>query len=113
MGKIKFRWFYTELVEHYMRMAVRYKTVSKASSQYWFTLTNNWIDSLCKDDKEFVCFIFSSQFYNTFEGLYCFPSKDDMELKRKRLAVLEKRFAIDAGLISGNDDEIKMGENAY
>ena len=111
MRRIKFRQFYTTLCEHYLRMAVRYETVSKASSQYWFALTKEWISSLSEEDKQFINFVFSRQFYNTSEGLYCFKSTDDMELKRMRLAVLEKRFAIYAGLISENDDEIKMGEN--
>ena len=51
MGRIKLRWFYTELVEHYLRMAVRYKTVSKASSQHWFTITRDWIAGLSEKDK--------------------------------------------------------------
>ncbi len=46
MGRIKLRWFYTDLVEHYFRMAVRYKTVSKASSQHWFDITTDWINEL-------------------------------------------------------------------
>lgn len=46
MGRIKTRFFYTDLVEHYFRMAVRYETVSKASSQHWFDTTKNWIDKL-------------------------------------------------------------------
>lgn len=50
MGRIKLRWFYTELVEHYLRMAVRYKTVSKASSQHWFTITRDWIAGLSEKD---------------------------------------------------------------
>lgn len=39
MGQIKFKTFYTDLVEHYLRMAVRYRTVSKSSSQKWFDIT--------------------------------------------------------------------------
>lgn len=115
MGRIKFRQFYTTLCEHYLRMAVRYKTVSKTSSQYWFALTKEWINSLCEEDKHFINFVFSRQFFNTAEGLYCFKSTDDMEMKRTRLAILEKEFALATGLIGEADDEneMKMSETAY
>lgn len=108
MGQIKFRWFYTDLVEHYFRMAVRYKTVSKASSQHWFDLTTDWINKLSDEDKQFIRFVFDKQFYSTSEGLYCYQSKDDMYVKRIRLAELEKDFALKCGLI----DEYNTGENA-
>lgn len=74
MGRIKLRWFYTDLVEHYFRMAVRYKTVSKASSQHWFDLTTDWINELSDEDKQFIRFVFDKQFYSTSEGLYCYQS---------------------------------------
>ena len=100
MGRIKLRWFYTELVEHYLRMAVRYKTVSKSSSQYWCDKTQNWISQLSEKDNEFIRFVFDKQFFNTSEGLYCYQCADDMYTKRIRLAELEKNFAIKCGLIS-------------
>lgn len=115
MERIKFHWFYTTLVEHYFRMAVRYKTVSRESSQRWFALTKKWINSLNEEDKHFINFVFSRQFFNTAEGLYCFKSTDDMEMKRTRLAILEKEFALATGLIGEADDEneMKMSETAY
>ncbi len=99
MGQIKVRWFYTDLVEHYFRMAVRYKTVSKASSQHWFDITNDWIGNLSEKDKQFIQFVFDKQFYSTSEGLYCYQGTDNMYLKRMRLAELEKDFALNCGLI--------------
>lgn len=108
MGQIKFRWFYTDLVEHYFRMAVRYKTVSKASSQHWFDITVDWINELSDEDKQFIRFVFDKQFYSTSEGLYCYQSKDDMYVKRIRLAELEKDFALKCGLIA----EYNTDENA-
>lgn len=107
MGRIKLRWFYTELVEHYLRMVVRYKTVSKASSQHWFNITNDWINQLSDEDKQFIRFVFDKQFFNTSEGLYCYQCKDDMYAKRIRLAELEKKFAIKCGII----DEQETDEN--
>lgn len=108
MGRIKTRWFYTELVEHYLRMAVRYETVSKASSQRWFDITKDWIANLSDKDKEFIRFVFDKQFYSTSEGLYCYQCKDDMFLKRVRLAELEKDLALKCELI-GKDS---TGDNA-
>ena len=108
MGRIKLRWFYTDLIEHYFRMAVRYKTVSKASSQLWFDITKDWIANLSDKDKEFIRFVFDKQFFSTAEGLYCYQCKDDMFLKRVRLAELEKDFALKSGLI----DNYNTGENA-
>lgn len=115
MGRINFHWFYTTLVEHYFRMAVRYKTVSRESSQRWFALAKKWINSLNEEDKQFINFVFSRQFFNTAEGLYCFKSADDMEMKRTRLAILEKEFALATGLIGEADDEneMKTSETAY
>ena len=104
MGQIKTRWFYTELVEHYLRMAVRYEVVSKASSQRWFDITKDWIANLSDKDKEFIRFVFDKQFFSTAEGLYCYQCKDNMFLKRVRLAELEKDF----GLIG----EDSTGDNA-
>lgn len=108
MGHIKTRWFYTELVEHYLRMAVRYETVSKASSQHWFDITKDWIANLSDKDKQFIRFVFDKQFFSTAEGLYCYQCKDDMFLKRVRLAELEKDFALKCGLIG----EDSTGDNA-
>ena len=108
MGQIKTRWFYTELVEHYLRMAVRYEVVSKASSQRLFDITKDWIANLSDKDKEFIRFVFDKQFYSTSEGLYCYQCKDDMFLKRVRLAELEKDLALKCELI-GKDS---TGDNA-
>ncbi len=100
MGRIKTRWFYTELVEHYLRMAVRFETVSRASSQHWFDITKGWINRLSDEDKQFIQFVFDKRFYNTVEGLYCYQCTDGMYGKRIHLAELEKAFALETGLIS-------------
>ncbi len=105
MEHIKIRWFYTELVEHYLRMAVRYNVVSKASSQEWFDTTKEWIDSLSDNDREFIRFVFDKQFFSTAEGLYCYQRNENMYVKRSRLAELEKAFALKSGLI-GTDSTV-------
>ena len=108
MRRIKTRWFYTELVEHYLRMSVRFETVSRASSQHWFDITKGWINRLSDEDKQFIRFVFDKQFFSTAEGLYCYQCKDNMFLKRVRLAELEKDFALKCGLIG----EDSTGDNA-
>ena len=108
MGQIKTRWFYTELVEHYLRMAVRYEVVSKASSQRWFDITKDWIANLSDKDKKLNNLKLLRKFYNTAEGLYCYQSVDDMYAKRIRLGELEKDFALKCGLIG----EDSTGDNA-
>ena len=105
MGRIRFKYFYTDLVEHYLRMAVRYETVSNASSQHWFDITKHWIDELSKEDNQFIQFVFGKQFFNTAEGLYCYQCSDDMHLKRIRLAKLERDFAFKCGLIGENSTD--------
>lgn len=105
MGRIKLRWFFTDLVEHYLRMAVRYKTVSKASSQHWFTITRDWIAGLSEKDKHFIRFVFDRRFYSTAEGLYSYQNGDDMHTKRSYLAELEKDFAVKCGLIGENQSD--------
>jgi hypothetical protein len=52
--------------------------------------------------------VFDKQFFSTAEGLYCYQCKDDMFLKRVRLAELEKDFALKCGLIG----EDSTGDNA-
>ena len=98
MGKIKFKRYFTNLVEHFFRLAVRYKSASESTPQKWYDFTRNWIDNLSEEDRDFIYFVFDYQFYDTSEGLYCFKSDEIMYNKRERLALLELRFAIDAGL---------------
>lgn len=100
MGRIYFRTFYTELVEHYLRMVIRYTTVSKGSSQHWFDFAKKWFNDLPDKDREFLEFIFSKDFYNTTEGLYCYKRGWSMETKRAHLAELERNFALKSEIIS-------------
>lgn len=51
---MRFREHYTELVEHYFRMAVRHKEVKQSSDFDWFLFTSFWIDSLSDEDKQFI-----------------------------------------------------------
>ena len=94
------RHFYTELVEHYFRMAVRYKDVQGDEVKKWHKFTTNWIDKLYENDRNLIEFVFSYTFPNTNMGLTDFPSSESFEEKRNRLYELETKFAVGAGLIS-------------
>lgn len=98
MSFLKFKTYYTALVEHYFRMAVRYKTVTNISTQNWHIFTNRWIDLQSKEDKKFILFVFDYQFRNTLDGLRCFEPTETLYAKRERLAKLEKQFATDSGV---------------
>lgn len=111
MGRIRFKHYYTEVVEHFFRMSVRYKKVSESTPQDWFIFTNTWIDMQSDEDKKFIRFVFDYRFRTTLEGLACFESELDLYLKRERLALLEKQYAIDAGLISEEYDNDRRTES--
>lgn len=96
---MEFREHYTELVEHFFRMAVRYSRVDQNTPSDWFDFTRTWIDMQSEEDKAFIRFVFDYQFYKTGDGLYNFKGTQRMPEKRSRLAALEKQFAIDGGLI--------------
>jgi len=104
MGRIRFKQYYTEVVEHFLRLSVRYTKVSRNTPLDWFTFTNTWIEMQSEEDKEFIRFVFDRRYFSTLEGLACFESDTELSFKRERLALLEKQYAIDAGLISGETD---------
>lgn len=94
-----YREHYTELVEHFFRMAVRYSSVDKQTPSDWFKFTQMWIDMQSEEDKVFIRFVFDYQFYKTSDGLYRYKCNSTMREKRERLSAIEKRFAVDGGLI--------------
>lgn len=106
MSGIRLKWYFTELVEHYFRMAVRYTKVSNQTPKDWFVFTRYWIDMQSPEDKEFIRFVFAYRFRTTIDGLNAFVCKEPVPLqdKRERLAKLEKQFALDAGLY---DEELE------
>lgn len=93
------RKFYTEVVEHFLRMGVRCDSVEGEVQRKWHKFTTYWIDILSDEDKKFIKFVFSYIFRNTDSGLNDFPSSESLTAKRKRLDRLEMKFAIDAELI--------------
>lgn len=110
MGSIRLKWYYTELVEHYLRMAVRHTKVSEATSNKWFVFTRKWIEKQSPEDKDFICFVFAYQFRKTIDGLNSFVCKEPTPLmaKRERLSKLEKQFAIDSGLYEEEKEVLEV-----
>ncbi len=100
MGDIRFKWYFTAVVEHFMRLAVRYREATSPTSQHWLSFAQNWIERQSAEDMDFIRFVFAYQFRNTEDGLRQFVCKEPMPflVKREWLARLEKQFAIDAGL---------------
>lgn len=94
-----YREHYTELVEHFFRMAVRYSSVDEQTPSDWFEFTQMWIDMQSEEDKAFIRFVFDYRFFKTSDGLYHFKSNAFMSEKRQRLMALERQFAEDGGLI--------------
>lgn len=99
--------YYTELAEHYFRMAVRYDEIRGTPEvQTWFDFTQMWIDLQSKEDSEFIRFVFDYHYRTTSEGLYAFPSNDSFDLKRKRLAAIEREYAIAGDLVCFEDTDV-------
>lgn len=105
MGRIRFKRFYTDIVEHYLRMAVRHHFVKGSVPQEWHSITTKWIEGLSEEDREFIRFVFDRKHYNSFEGCSCFQNGEVYDFKLNKLALLEKQFAIDTGLYFEPEDE--------
>ena len=101
MARIFYKAHYTELVEHYFRMATRHDRVKAGTSaSSWFDFTNYWLDMRSEEDQQLIRGVFGdSSLKTTSEALYRFRTPKTMKEKRIMLANIEERFAIDSGLI--------------
>lgn len=106
MGRVRFKRFYTDLVEHFLRMTVRHKNVVGTVPKQWHDFTNKWIESLSDEDKNFILFVFDRRFFNSYEGVSCSDIHSSYDVKLNKLANLEKDFAIKASLFSDDTAEI-------
>lgn len=97
--------FYTNLVEHFFRMGVRYESVQGDAPRQWHKFITKWIDKLYEDDRNLIEFVFSYMFQNTDSGLANYPSSENFDEKRNRLRQLETKFAIESGLIAETDEK--------
>lgn len=112
MGQIKFKWFYTELVEAFMRAVVRNR--KKYLTTEWWEFTVNWIENLSEEDRDFIQFVFSEEYYYSSDGVACYSSdKKTYFSKREWLFSIEKKFAIDAGLIADQTESENSKKNTH
>lgn len=102
MGRIYFRQYYTPLVEEYLRAVVRKRKPNFVPIS-WYEFTVNWIKALPDCDREFIEFVFHPDYYNSYVGVSCY-SKERFSLNFRRLHNLERRYAIDGGLLDGTSD---------
>lgn len=120
MAKFKFYRVYTNLVEHYLRQAVRYEHVGKEKAQDWHKFTKTWLSFLPDEDREFLQFVFSIDFHRTDFALYEYVGKGNEELpkpanydlNRNKLYELERQFAVHAGLIGEGEFYDGSGEES-
>lgn len=99
MGRIYFNQFYTSFVEHCLKVVLRQWHKTDLPKD-WKRFTSHWLDNmLSEEDKVFIRFVFDYQFYKTSDGLYRYKCNSTMREKRERLSAIEKRFAVDGGLI--------------
>lgn len=110
MGRIYFRRYYTQFVEHCFHIVVRKRNNSDLSAN-WKTITTHWLDNnLSQEDKEFIFNVFDEKYYNVTEGLVCCYPEEDYEVKRRRLFYLERQFAIDNGIITPHEDTCEVSK---
>lgn len=102
MSRIYFRQYYTPLVEEYLRAVVR-KWSPKAIPSSWYAFTKTWIEMLPEDDRAFIQFVFHTNYYNSYVGVSCYPEGQFL-LNYRRLYNLERRYAIDGGLLDDASD---------
>ena len=98
MGRINFKHFYTDFVEHCFRSTIR-KWNGCGANEDWINFTTAWIEMQSEEDKEFILSVFNGKYYATSEGLACYHPEEDYLLKRRRLHNLERAYAIAGGLI--------------
>lgn len=111
MGRIRFFQVYTTLVEHYLKQAIRFEYVGEDRAKEWHSFTKKWLGMIPEEDNDFLCFVFQQRYFRRDFGLYDFVAPDHKELDKqvnydmnfKRLFELEKKFALDAGLIGEGD----------
>lgn len=102
MPQIEFRQYYTTLVEHYFRLAVRSPRIKDRVSEMWQAVTLQWLNTLSNEDKEFIQQVFKYENRTTRDGLLSYGG--DYRINRARLYALEKAFAVYTRIIDGGEE---------
>ncbi len=105
MGRIQFKQYYTTLVEHFFRLAVRYPNAQGVRPAKWYKFTTDWINKQSEEDKVFIQSVFDRNNYYTSDGLHRFDNGETFEVKSRMLHRIERQFAIDARLYDGTESE--------
>lgn len=93
--------YYTELTEHYLRLAVRSPVMKDEVSKQWHHIASLWIFSQSPEDQAFIEEVFKYEHWKTSDGLKAVPGS--YTGNRKRLDKLLKEFAIYTELYSKED----------
>ena len=93
--------YYTELTEHYLRLAVRSPVIKDDVSKQWHYIASLWIFSQSPEDQAFIEEVFKYEHRRTSDGLKAVPGS--YTGNRKRLDKLLKEFAINIQLYSEED----------
>lgn len=125
MGRIWYKRYYTDFVEHCFRMTVRYNRVEGENAKKWYNFTKQWLATLPDEDSDLIRFVFKKEFYSPIDGMYCYLRKDmtidsfndrdrqmykfDLERMRMKLSEIEREFAISVGLY-GLDENQKVNQ---
>lgn len=91
--------YYTEFVEHHLRMAIRYTEVMPKDKQ-WHKITTDWLLSLPLCDRNFLATIFDRRHIKTIDGIKSIAGTvQNITATERRLRELEENFARTAALI--------------
>lgn len=93
--------YYTQLTEHYLRLAVRSPAIKDDVSAHWQAVARQWIDNQSAEDQAFIKEVFKYECWTTKDGLDSLPGS--FRGKRSRLDKLLKEFAIHSQLYAQED----------
>lgn len=95
--------FYTPLIEHYLRAAVRFsEPFENQTARAWQTATRQWIDRLPEEDKHFIKQVFKYENFTTKDGITSLPGRAASNWKR--LNTLERELAEHLNLIEKQEE---------
>lgn len=107
------RTYYQALVEHYFRMAVRYKQANSPTAQKWCYFTRQWIEKQSEADKRLILVVFDSRYRTTNEGIHSYNNGESINQRYARLSAIERQFAIDINLIDNKQEEFRNEQKPF
>lgn len=83
--------YYSEVTEHFFRLAVRYKVADTPISNQWLQLTKAFFSTLTPEDRDFLFSVFNKSHFTTADGLNGLSG--NRINNRNKLEDLERAFA--------------------